>query len=157
MSWRSRESSWGTRSRHARHPVPRARRRGSLALGGGARRTDQPQAIYRIPRTKPSAAKRAGPPADATEAAIVAVAQANQTDGYRMVCALVARKLGRAVNRKRVAESAPDLAALAVRVIEDDALATSLSRAGRRLVERAYDWAVVARPLLELHVRLSGR
>ena len=56
-----------------------------------------------------------------------------------------------------IAESAPDLAALAVRVIEDDALATSLSRAGRRLVERAYDWAVVARPLLELHVRLSGR
>ena len=39
------------------------------------------QAIYRIPKTKPSAARRAGPPADATEAAIVAVAQANQTDG----------------------------------------------------------------------------
>jgi len=59
------------------------------------------QAIYRIPRTKPSAAKP-GPPADDVDAAIVAVAQANQTDGYRMVCALVARKLGRAVNRKRV-------------------------------------------------------
>ena len=32
----------------------------------------------------------------------MAVAEANQTDGYRMVCALVCRKLGRAVNRKRV-------------------------------------------------------
>ena len=30
------------------------------------------------------------------------VAKANQTDGYRMVTALVVRKLGRAVNRKRV-------------------------------------------------------
>ena len=36
------------------------------------------------------------------EAAIVEVAGANQTDGYRMVCALVRRRLGRAVNRKRV-------------------------------------------------------
>jgi hypothetical protein len=32
----------------------------------------------------------------------VAVAEANETDGYRMVCALETRKLGRAVNRKRV-------------------------------------------------------
>ena len=45
------------------------------------------QAIYRIPKTRPPAAKRAGPPADAVDAAIVAVAEANQTDGYRMVCA----------------------------------------------------------------------
>jgi putative transposase len=60
------------------------------------------QAIYRIPKTKPPAARRSGPPADDVEAAIVEVAEANQTDGYRMVCALVARKLGRAVNRKRV-------------------------------------------------------
>jgi putative transposase len=36
------------------------------------------------------------------EAAIVEVAEDNQTDGYRMVTALVVRKLGRAVNRKRV-------------------------------------------------------
>lgn len=33
---------------------------------------------------------------------IVEVAEANQTDGYRMVTALVRRKLGRTVNRKRV-------------------------------------------------------
>ena len=60
------------------------------------------QAIYRVPKTKPVAARRAAPPIDEVDGAIVEVAEANQTDGYRMVCALVVRKLGRAVNRKRV-------------------------------------------------------
>jgi len=60
------------------------------------------QAIYRVPKTRPAAARRSTPSADAVEAAVVEVAEANQTDGYRMVCALVARKLGRAVNRRRV-------------------------------------------------------
>ena len=60
------------------------------------------QAIYRVPKTQPAAARRSSPPADEVEAAIVEVAQANQTDGYRMVAALVARRLGQAVNRKRV-------------------------------------------------------
>jgi putative transposase len=60
------------------------------------------QAIYRTPKTRPPAARCAGPPADEVEHAIVAVAEANPTDGYRMVWALVRRKLGRAVNRKRV-------------------------------------------------------
>jgi putative transposase len=60
------------------------------------------QAIYRVPKQAPASARRAAAPADDVEAAIVEVAQANQTDGYRMVCALVVRKLGRAVNRKRV-------------------------------------------------------
>jgi putative transposase len=60
------------------------------------------QAIYRTARTKPAAARRSTPPADEIEAAIVDIAKANQTDGYRMVAALAARKLGRAVNRKRV-------------------------------------------------------
>src|SRR5512134_2361360 len=60
------------------------------------------QAIYRTPKTRPPAARRAAPPAYSVEAAIAEVADANQTDGYRMVTALVARKLGRAVNRKRV-------------------------------------------------------
>jgi putative transposase len=60
------------------------------------------QAIYRVrkPRRLPAAAGR--PPADGVEAAIVAVAEANPTDGYRLVCAWVRRRLGRAVNRKRV-------------------------------------------------------
>jgi putative transposase len=60
------------------------------------------QAIYRIPKTKPAAAARSTPPDDEVEAAIVEVAQDNPTDGYRMVTAWVVRKLGRAVNRKRV-------------------------------------------------------
>jgi putative transposase len=60
------------------------------------------QAIYRVSKTRPPAAGRSGPPADEVEAAIVKVAQDNQTDGYRMVTALVARKLGRTVNRKKV-------------------------------------------------------
>jgi putative transposase len=60
------------------------------------------QAIYRVPRPRnsPDAARR--PPADEIEAAIVQVAESNPTDGYRLVTAWVCRKLGRAVNRKRV-------------------------------------------------------
>jgi len=60
------------------------------------------QALYRVPSRRPSTA---GPPArvgDEVEQAIVEVAETNQTDGYRMVTALVRRRLGRAVNRKRV-------------------------------------------------------
>jgi len=58
------------------------------------------QAIYRVPKTRPLAAKRAGPPGDDVEAAIIAVARDNQTDGYRMGTALVVRKARS--NRKRV-------------------------------------------------------
>ncbi len=58
------------------------------------------QALYRVPRPRTVPQRR--PPADAVEAAIVAEALANQTDGYRMVCAFVRRRLGVAVNRKRV-------------------------------------------------------
>jgi putative transposase len=60
------------------------------------------QAIYRIPKTRPARARRQGAPADDVEQATVDVASDNQTDGYRMLTALVVRKLGRAVNRKRV-------------------------------------------------------
>ncbi len=58
------------------------------------------QAIYRTP--KPRAAPQRRPVSGPVEQAIVEEAQANQTDGYRMVCALVRRRLGMAVNRKRV-------------------------------------------------------
>jgi putative transposase len=58
------------------------------------------QALYRVPT--PRAAPQRRPVTDPVEAAIVAEALANQTDGYRMVCAFVRRKLGRPVNRKRV-------------------------------------------------------
>ena len=41
------------------------------------------QAIYRVPKTRLPAARRAAPPACEVDAAIVEVAEANQTDGYR--------------------------------------------------------------------------
>jgi putative transposase len=58
------------------------------------------QALYRVP--KPRSAPQRRPSAGEVEAAIVEVARANPTDGYRMVWALTRRKLGVAVNRKRV-------------------------------------------------------
>src|SRR5439155_5006857 len=58
------------------------------------------QALYRTPTPRTAAQRR--PPLDPVEAAIVAEALANQNDGYRMVCAFVRRRLGVAVNRKRV-------------------------------------------------------
>ncbi|MGZ6565574.1 MAG: IS3 family transposase [Solirubrobacteraceae bacterium] len=58
------------------------------------------QAIYRAPKPRRSPQRR--PPVDPVEVAIVEVARDNPTDGYRMVWALTRRKLGRAVNRKRV-------------------------------------------------------
>jgi transposase InsO family protein len=58
------------------------------------------QALYRVPRPRTAPQRR--PPADAVEQAIVAEALANQTDGYRMICAFVRRRLGVAVNSKRV-------------------------------------------------------
>jgi putative transposase len=58
------------------------------------------QAIYRTP--KPRTAPQRRPVSDPVEQAIVEVAQENPTDGYRMVWAMTRRKLGQAVNRKRV-------------------------------------------------------
>jgi len=58
------------------------------------------QALYRTPTPRRAPQRRR--PADLVEQAIVEEALANQTDGYRMVCAFVRRKLGIAVNRKRV-------------------------------------------------------
>jgi putative transposase len=58
------------------------------------------QALYRIPRPRSSPHRR--PPQGPVEEAIVEVAKANPTDGYRMVWALTRRRLGIAVNRKRV-------------------------------------------------------
>lgn len=68
------------------------------------------QAIYRTPKPAqpPANADQSDVPAstpqsqDAVERAIVKVAEANPTDGYRLVTAWVIRKLGFAVNRKRV-------------------------------------------------------
>ena len=60
------------------------------------------QAIYRVPKPRRAPASPSRPPACEVEAAIVAEAQANPTDGYRMVTAWARRRLGRPVNRKRV-------------------------------------------------------
>jgi putative transposase len=58
------------------------------------------QGVYRTPTPRRSPQRR--PPVDRVERAIVEVAEANITDGYRMVAALTRQKLGVAVNRKRV-------------------------------------------------------
>ena len=60
------------------------------------------QAIYRVPKPRRAPASSSRPPADEVEQAIVDVAMANPTDGYRLVTAWVRRRLGRRVNRKRV-------------------------------------------------------
>jgi putative transposase len=60
------------------------------------------QALDRVPRPRRAPAAPTPPPVDDVEAAIVAEAKAHPTDGYRMVCAWVCRRLGRRVNRKRV-------------------------------------------------------
>jgi putative transposase len=79
------------------------------------------QAIYRTPTRRPAKARAQGSPTDAVERAIVEVALDNQTDGYRMVAALVTRKLGFAVNRKRV-----------LRVMRGQRLIQRRRRLGRR-------------------------
>jgi len=58
------------------------------------------QSVYRTPTPRTVPQRR--PVTDPVEQAIVEVAEANQTDGYRMVAALARQKLGRPVNRKRV-------------------------------------------------------
>lgn len=56
-----------------------------------------------------------------------------------------------------VGDSSEELAAQAIRVLNDDALARRLSVEARALVESTYDWRVVARPMLELHQELRER
>ena len=41
-------------------------------------------------------------------------------------------------------------------MLEDDDLAAELSRNGRALVERRWDWSVVAQPLLALNERVAA-
>jgi glycosyltransferase involved in cell wall biosynthesis len=55
------------------------------------------------------------------------------------------------------AEAPSEIAQLAARVVRDDALALRLSVEGRALVQRRYDWSVVARPLVEVNERLGHR
>lgn len=53
-------------------------------------------------------------------------------------------------------ETPHELAAQAVRIIGDRSLAETISRAARAFVESRYDWAVTARPLIELHAELGA-
>jgi putative transposase len=66
------------------------------------------------------------------EEAIVEVAMANPTDGYRMVWALSRRKLGRAINRKR-----------GLRVMREQKL---IQRGGREPRRRRPGFFQVSRP-----------
>ena len=100
------------------------------------------QAVYRTPTPRRSPQRR--PVTDPVERAIVEVAQENQTDGYRMVWAMTRRKLGRAVNRKRV-----------LRVMREQRLIQrrrppAAPQAARRLSRRAAAAAVADRHDLDL-------
>lgn len=55
-----------------------------------------------------------------------------------------------------IAETPAELADAAARLAHDDALCRALAEQGRRLVERQFDWHVVARPLVALHERLAA-
>lgn len=62
-----------------------------------------------------------------------------------------------AVNRRELllAETPADLADATLRLLADRACATGLVAHARALVEARYSWQVVARPLIELHLRLA--
>lgn len=98
------------------------------------------QAIYRTP--KPRAAPRRRPVSCDVDEAIVEVAKANPTDGYRMVWALTRRKLGRAVNRKRV-----------LRVMREQKL---IQRRGREPKRRRPGFFCVTRPAELWHMDMTS-
>lgn len=56
-----------------------------------------------------------------------------------------------------IADTAPELAAAVLRVLEEPDLAARLRRNGRRLVERLYDAKVALQPLDEVYERLASR
>ena len=99
MSWRSRGKHCGAGSERARarsrELVAKGRKPAVVARVLQVNRTG----MYRKPkRRRPADSAGCVDPVDRL---IVEVAQANPTDGTRMVAALASRKLGRQVNRKR--------------------------------------------------------
>jgi putative transposase len=98
------------------------------------------QAIYRVPRPRRAPQRR--PVVDAVDVAIVEVAKDNPTDGYRMVWALTRRRLGRAVNRKRV-----------LRVLRERKL---IQRRGRPLRRRRPGVFRVTRPAELWHMDMTS-
>ncbi len=99
------------------------------------------QAIYRVPKPR-AALVRHPPPDGSVDAAIVEVAKANPTDGYRIVCAWVGRKLHRPVNRKRV-----------LRVLRDQRL---IQRRGREPKRRRPGFFRVERPGQLWHLDMTS-
>jgi putative transposase len=99
------------------------------------------QAICRTPKPRRSPQRR--PAAEGSvERAIVATAKENPTDGYRMVWALTRRKLGIAVNRKRV-----------LRVLREHSLIQRRRATGRR---RRPGFFRVERPAQLWHMDMSA-
>jgi putative transposase len=98
------------------------------------------QAIYRTPKPRRSPQRR--PVVDAVDVAIVQVAKDNPTDGYRMVWALTRRRLGRAVNRKRV-----------LRVLREQRL---IQRRGRPVRRRRPGVFRVTRPAELWHMDMTS-
>src|SRR5664280_609624 len=98
------------------------------------------QAIYRTP--KPRTVPQRRPVSCEVDEAIVQVAKANPTDGYRMVWALTRRKLGRAVNRKRV-----------LRVMREQKL---IQRRGREPKRRRPGFFCVRRPAELWHMDMTS-
>jgi putative transposase len=98
------------------------------------------QAIYRTP--KPRSAPQRRPVSHSVDVAIVEVAKDNPTDGYRMVWALTRRKLGLAVNRKRV-----------LRVMREQKL---IQRAGRPPKRRRPGVFRVTRPAELWHLDMTS-
>jgi putative transposase len=98
------------------------------------------QAIYRTPKPRRSPQRR--PVVDAVDIAIVQVAKDNPTDGYRMVWALTRRRLGRAVNRKRV-----------LRVLREQRL---IQRRGRPVRRRRPGVFRVTRPAELWHMDMTS-
>jgi putative transposase len=98
------------------------------------------QAIYRIPKRRSAPQRR--PPVDLVDVAIVEVAKENPTDGYRMVWALTRRKLGLAVNRKRV-----------LRVMREQKL---IQRRGREPKRRRPGFFKVTRPAELWHMDMTS-
>ena len=99
------------------------------------------QALYRVP--KPRTAPKRRPPANGSvDAVVVEVAKQNPSDGYRIVTAWVARKLGRAVNRKRV-----------LRVMREQRL---IQRRGREPKRRRPGFFKVERPGQLWHLDMTS-
>ena len=115
------------------------------------------QALYRTPTLKKAPQRR--PVADPVEQAIVEEALANQTDGYRMVCAFVRRRLGVAVNRKRASnhlrrrlQPPCDLGVTQPLVLQCTRAGSTRSRSSPRF----FDWRFVRANLHQLMLRLSS-